>query len=176
MNKIKEYRAKPLSKNNIKKIAEVILDKVINPYGESFDVIAFMEFTLPKIFPEFRYEIGDKSEMGDNHGETLLKKRIIRIREDVYEGAIYGLGRDRFTIAHEIGHLLLHTKGDIKLARSGNKVKPYESPEWQANCFASELLMPERLISKDDTIQSIMERFQVTQTAARVRLEKLRIL
>ena len=46
--------------------------------------------------------------MGDKHGETFPDEHIIRIREDVYLGAVNGCGRDGMTIAHEVGHLFLH--------------------------------------------------------------------
>ena len=35
-------------------------------------------------------------------------ENCIKIREDVYERAIKGYGRDRFTLAHELGHFLMH--------------------------------------------------------------------
>lgn len=46
--------------------------------------------------------------MGAKHGETIPSENRIRIREDVYERACNGYGRDRLTMAHELGHLLLH--------------------------------------------------------------------
>lgn len=63
---------------------------------------------------------------------------IIRLKE-----RLAPLGRRRFTIAHEIGHRVLHgigaandTTNDLRTWISGNK-------ETEANVFASELLMPE---------------------------------
>lgn len=57
------------------------------------------------------------------------------------------IGRLRFTIAHEIGHFLLHNHGAIdKIAtRRDMTVWNDASEEAEANCFAAELLMPEFL-------------------------------
>jgi len=52
--------------------------------------------------------------------------------------------RQRFTVAHEIGHLLLgHTKENFVLDLSSNKPE-----EIEANQFAAELLMPLKMLKK----------------------------
>ena len=67
----------------------------------------------------------------------------MKIRQDVYERAIQGVPRDIFTIAHEIGHAILHDDiEEIALARNDEEIKPFENPEWQANTFAGELIAP----------------------------------
>lgn len=63
------------------------------------------------------------------------------------------IGRQRFTIGHELGHfLLLHhgakqscTSKDIKFSSSSGEIKKIES---EANQFSQLLLMPDRLISQ----------------------------
>lgn len=59
--------------------------------------------------------------------------------------------RQRFTIAHEIGHFLLHEPSDVMYRDV--TLKSYKSiveriKERQANGFAAELLMPKRLLSQ----------------------------
>lgn len=67
---------------------------------------------------------------------------LIILREDVYEGAHEGNGRDRMTVAHEIGHLLMHK--NIAFARAERvEIRAFESSEWQAKCFSGELLSPQ---------------------------------
>lgn len=46
--------------------------------------------------------------MGTKHGETPKRKQNCSIREDVYERACNGYGRDRLTMTHELDYLLLH--------------------------------------------------------------------
>jgi len=44
-------------------------------------------------------------------------------------------------------------------------IKPYEDPEWQADCFAGELLMPYHLI-QEMSKEEIMQKCKVSFTAA----------
>ena len=62
-------------------------------------------------------EIDAIEDMDNKHGQTYPAKPKIVIREDIYERACEGHGRDRLTIAHEIGHLFLHGTDKISLAR-----------------------------------------------------------
>lgn len=57
------------------------------------------------------------------------------------------LGRFRFTVAHELGHYVLHRRGALdKIAtRRDMTIWNDASEEAEANCFAAELLMPEFL-------------------------------
>lgn len=62
--------------------------------------------------------------------------------------------RQRFTIAHELGHYLLHkdyVKDESKynvLLRRPLKNLDYTPEEQEANCFAAELLVPKDLLKK----------------------------
>ncbi|TLM62275.1 MAG: ImmA/IrrE family metallo-endopeptidase [Deltaproteobacteria bacterium] len=95
--------------------------------------------------------------------------------------------RKRFTIAHEIGHYLLHSEDvihhdnvdlespNVVLYRSEN-VRGHS--EVEANAFAAELLMPEGLIqecidSGVNTIEDLANIFNVSQDAMRYRLINL---
>lgn len=102
--------------------------------------------------------------------------------------------RQRFTIAHEIGHLLLHkpTEGvphvdksfHIKFRNSKSSTGQYLE-EMEANLFAAELLMPptalEKAIGKfatfdmdnDLQIHTVADAFKVSQQALIIRLANL---
>ena len=94
---------------------------------------------LPEHDREFVFEVVSDDDMPDEYAVTLKKKKKIIVRESVYYGACDGNERDRFTIAHEVGHYLMHSKQSLRLARSSRKIKTYEDPEWQANTFAAEV-------------------------------------
>ena len=85
--------------------------------------------------------------------------------------------RQRFTIAHEIAHFILHQEAigdgivDDALYRSGLSNKQ----EIEANKFAAEILMPWHLINKamNENINSIKDLatiFQVSESAMSIRL------
>ena len=64
--------------------------------------------------------------------------------------------RQRFTIAHEIGHLLLHEGEELHVdtnfrvnLRSSASSKADDVNEIEANAFAAALLMPEEFLKKD---------------------------
>ncbi len=93
--------------------------------------------------------------------------------------------RQRFTIAHELGHLLsgddqaIHEDADIYSSAS----KKGEG-EVRANAFAAALLMPERLVrsmvaeqgSSLEGLSSVAQALSVPPTALAYRLENLRVI
>lgn len=162
--------AKPLGLSPIRKCAENFRQIIgENPDGY-IDIVRIYEYIFPKI--EINFEVLTKTEMGTKHGETLIGKNTIHIREDIYEGACNGNGRDRLTMAHELGHLLLHRIDNISLARNENyKIPPYCDPEWQANVFAGELLAPHRFV-KDKEIYDITSEYGVSESAATIQKKR----
>jgi Zn-dependent peptidase ImmA (M78 family) len=105
--------------------------------------------------------------------------------------------RQAFTIAHELGHLLLH--GDVEVhiderrllgRRDQVSSKAVDPREIEANQFAAELLMPEDLIRSavvsvvdrhpeitvEDAIVLLARSFRVSELAMTHRLNNLRIL
>lgn len=108
-----------------------------------FPIVHFIEWILPKVGSD--YEIVPVNEMGNAYGVTHTGMRVMKIREDVYEGAVKGNPRDRFTLCHELGHFILHSPDRVSFARG--EVPAYMDPEWQANVFAGELLAPYDLVA-----------------------------
>lgn len=110
--------------------------------------------------------------MGSKHGETFPSKNLMRIREDIYLRAVDGEGRDRFTIAHEVGHLFMHEDDSVALCRlaPGQQLKPFENPEWQADAFGGELLASSYLI-KGMTPRDVKYKCGVSFSAAKVQLK-----
>ncbi len=96
--------------------------------------------------------------------------------------------RQRFTIAHEIGHYILHSTDvlhyDNEPDLDGVYFRAediYSDNEREANHFAAELLMPSELIEKCiqadiKSISQLAARFNVSEEAMRYRLINLRYL
>ena len=85
--------------------------------------------------------------------------------------------RDRFTIAHELGHLLLHydelNDEQQVFYRYGRS-----AIETEANIFAAALLMPEEAFRRvftecGDDFRCIAKRFDVSRTTAEIRARVL---
>jgi len=119
----------------------------------------------------------------------------VRLRLDVWRGAKAGNARFRFTVAHEIGHVVLHRSDLIRhrgcafrdVVTATEKLPPevpiFCSPEWQANAWAGAFLMPlagvrsylGRLRKQGNEFSQTLFalHFQVSSQAASIRLEKL---
>lgn len=99
--------------------------------------------------------------------------------------------RQRFTIAHEIGHLLLHTNENLHVdknfpigLRNSISGKSVNENEIEANQFAAALLMPENLIVEDIkpfigkdvliAIHKLAKKYRVSEQAMSIRLSSLR--
>ena len=120
-----------------------------------FPIVQVIELLAADEEEEFDYEIVSDGEMTDTYGTTNTASNIMKIRQKVYEGAIKGNPRDRFTLCHEFGHWLLHQPESVSFARG--EIPTYCDPEWQANTFAAELLIPYYLVqgmSIEDIVES----------------------
>src|SRR5690606_38684487 len=155
-------------------LTSIIRDSLDLSDEKSFPVVQLLEFFLPNLDEKFTYEIVPIEEMMGSYAETYPEQSKIVIREDVYTRAIEGVPRDRFTIAHEIGHFILHRPGRIVLARKTkhDKIPAYKNPEWQANTFAGELLAPPQVI-RGLTIQEVTLICGVSYDVAKIQLSNL---
>lgn len=124
-------------------------------------------------FKGFSYQVVPCSELPDDLALAYPSKGHIKIREDIFDRACSGNGMARFTMAHEFGHLVLHS--GIPLHRSFETgMKPYLNSEWQADEFAGVLLIPTTLLSMDNSIEANSELFGVSPKAAGVRINNIR--
>lgn len=168
------YRAKPLTTDFIRDLALTLRDGLGYREKAHIDVVSLLEFNLPMAMKSFIYDIQSVSRMGANHGLASPDHEFIAIREDVYENAIKGHGRDRFTIVHEVGHVALHTSDNLILQRTFRPPSNFSNPEWQADTFAAEFLMDHRMIRPEDDEVAIAKRFGVPICAGRRRLRFLK--
>ena len=83
--------------------------------------------------------------------------------------------RTRFTIAHELGHYILHSQlglKPIRVRRDGS-----DRVEWEANWFAAGFLMPEaefkRKVRAGFTNAMLAEHFDVSEAAVEIRRSSL---
>lgn len=90
--------------------------------------------------------------------------------------AFTGNFRNRFTIAHELGHYFLHSGGGKKpilIRREGsNRV------EWEANWFAAAFLLPAKEFVQDwekhpGSIPHMVHKYQVSEAVVEIRLKNL---
>lgn len=132
-----------------------------------FPVVEILD-VLCEVFSGFTYEIVEDNIFPSNiHADTDIQTGTVRIKQSVYDGACSGEGRDRMTIAHEIGHYFMLCKCGFRLERNFTKKKipSFCDPEWQAKCFAGELLVPAHL-AWDMSVEEIVIKCGVSKDAA----------
>lgn len=95
--------------------------------------------------------------------------------------------RQRFTIAHELGHFFLHKTKDTFIEYRDNKKKIVRGfKEIEANSFGASLLMPISLLKKDidisehplseDDVKFLANKYKVSEIAMTYRLTNLNLL
>lgn len=162
--------AKPLSRRAIRTVAN-IFRKIMN--AESyFDIIAFLERKMIDLDPEFILEIVEDDKLPFAYAQSYPDKHLIQVRESVYYGAINNNGRDRFTLCHEFGHYIFHSSENISYMRADRKLEAYKNPEWQANTFAGELLVPEN-IAREKTVSEIVNQCKVSYAVAQIQKQEV---
>ncbi len=175
-------KVKPLQKRQIDRIVNNIRD-FANENGlienNKLDLISLIEFI--RDHPDYGYISYDVCENTDSKfpdddclGLTEDDGSIF-LKEDVWEGVVNDEGHHRFTVAHELGHAVLH-KGQIRVAfartNNGKAHEAFEDSEWQANYFAGQLLAPKHLIEDGSTVEDIANSFGISYSCARVCLEQ----
>ena len=127
---------------------------------------------------EVRFEAAE-----DDLSGALIRKPKGRVVIGV--NSAHHSNRQRFTIAHEIGHFILH-KGmklhvdeDFRINLRDGSVN---DEEIDANAFAAELLMPTEFIGRDiqklgridqQGVERLARRYQVSSRAMEIRLTNL---
>jgi Zn-dependent peptidase ImmA (M78 family) len=102
----------------------------------------------------------------------------ITVKDSVHQQARLGLGRARMTVAHELGHAIMHQ--GIRMARRtlGNlryaSIATYESAEHHARVFAAALLIHPKFAEELDSDEEISVQFGVSIEAARIYLQERR--
>lgn len=149
--------------------------------GYPFDVDSTVEFL-------FDFDLNLAASLPPGMlGCISFGEKTIRISE-----AINHDGRHRFTVAHEIGHLVLHRSLLDPLSTQTPLFSVEQGPaqdssmEWQADFFAAALLMPREAMleqfGEDVRFGKIVEPahvasvFGVSLEAARIRLEELKMV
>lgn len=139
-------------------------------------------FELPDLVKRNRGDLSYIGFLDDDQTDAIVVEpdNSFRIRLSSHTGAL----RDNFTIAHELGHLLLHWPivrrdnvdcGMRATRRVDDTNEALRRCEWEANWFASAFLMPEEAFRKAYDAGNAADTFGVTHSAVEVRAKTLGI-
>lgn len=167
--------APPLSKKKIEDIAWTVRNiygKIHNPNSLYFPIVPFIELLGALPDDTLNYDVAEDESMGDHYAHYDPIKNTLSIKSSVYLGALQENGRDRFTLAHELGHYFLH-RNAVQFARAeSGGIPKYCEPEWQANTFASMLLIPPRLIV-GMSVEEVMFHTHTSRQAATIAVSRV---
>jgi hypothetical protein len=181
------FAVSPLSRKDIEADATTILGRFVPSLLREpgpFDVVHFFDHTLRDVY---KLDTAVQHLEDGVEGQAWPDGRVF-VSENTYNMACLKDGRGRYTIAHECYHgikhrsqirnVLVHT-GQATLYRR-HSLPAYRDPEWQADYFAACVLMPAPMVgllanrvANGQIVQSIVETFQVSWTAARIRAEQV---
>ncbi len=141
--------------------------------------------------------------------EDIVQKEGAELRYLPYDGDLSGMifrdadrtvigvnslhhaNRQRFTIAHECGHMLLHKSQEVFVdktfwinRRDDVSAQAIDPDEIEANRFAAELLMPQAMMAKDlvgqtidiedeEALRKLAKRYRVSLPAITFRISNL---
>lgn len=93
----------------------------------------------------------------------------------VFNDSINHSGRIRFTLAHELGHILLGHVNKITFYRNSEIDSKTNEQETQANIFARDLLMPAAILAAlhVHTPQEIVNFCNISVQSAQIRAERM---
>jgi len=139
------------------------------------DVLMLLEHKLPLIESSFTLRVED-SLPNRALAQTSFYPPEIWVTEATYQGALKFDPRCRFTLAHELAHVLLHSGRPLARApeRQSN-IAPFRSSEWQANAFAAAFLMPRYQLNYYKNPMSAAGAMYVSVDAAENRMRALKI-
>lgn len=166
-------RVSPRSKEDIKGLANAFRDVYAQiTLHQRLDLLKLIEVILPRMTNlKFEFILIEKEEMGEVEAAMSPDRMKMYIRNDIYERLHQDDARARFTIAHEIGHFVLHD--EVALTRSSqSKHEPFRDSEWQADCFAAELLAPIEACKEYLKIEDIMNNFGISYSCALIRFNE----
>lgn len=108
----------------------------------------------------------------DVSGQIFYKEKKIFIEKTDF------ITRQVFSVAHEIGHYVLHNDGTSHTSlRDTTTTQGIDTKEIEANCFAANLLIPKdevlRLVNLGFAVDSMANYFGVSSIAMEYRLNRL---
>jgi IrrE N-terminal-like domain len=168
------------SEESIAQLAYRLRDAHVLRSEPSFNIVDFVEHTLPKQLKKGppKIELYDRDFKEDVPAYVSFNPPTLNVDSGIWTGARIDEAYPRFVIAHEVGHLALHDhtakafsrdkSAQIRFADNG------QSAEWQANIFAGHLLLPTSVVERIDDLVELAFQGQVPVEVALERLLTVR--
>jgi hypothetical protein len=175
-----DFIAAKLSDDEIRLMAKKTLAFYKSRAAYPINIVAILQSELvPTVKGEMklRYDVVPDREL-DDYAITDFQDnlRVITARRSIHEAAGFGDGHARMTLAHELGHSVMHSgapKARSVVHVKTNFIKPYESAERQATVFGSAFLIDDVRAAQLENPAEISVEFCVSLEAARICFDRL---
>lgn len=111
VNMLKDYYVSYRGEESIAQLATRLRDAHVSRFEASFDIIDFVEQTLPRFLGKKRplkIVFYAPDSYSDSPAHVSFAPLTLNIEDEIWAEAKAGGGYARFVIAHEIGHMVLH--------------------------------------------------------------------
>lgn len=180
-----DYRVKGRSDLDIRQLAKKSREFFGVARERRVDVLVCLasESTLTvKGKKRLKFQIRPDAEMGTADGVTSHGKDFVTIavKQSVRDAAFMGDGRARNTLAHELGHAVMHDGVEMPRRALGNVtpkwLQPFESAEHQVRVFAPAFLINDSIAETLSSAEDISIEFGISCESARIYFEELNAL
>ena len=124
---------------------------------------------LQKAFPKLRLRIVANDMILRGEARAYPTSWIIKIRQGVLDGLLRGDPGARWTLAHELGHVLLQHPG----RPFRDRCAATDVIEREAHTFAAEFLAPREDVKKHQSAEKIQSICQISLEAAQRRIDEI---
>lgn len=161
-------KTNPLSVNKIEEYAIKVRKQFSIPLDEAFPIYDILEMLSNNNL--LTLQILENDNIIFKQGAVAYYnplENFIYIKEEVLEDLDNGLYRSNFTLAHEFFHFLQHKVLNFVFEEAEESPKPFVNPEWQADEFAAQLLLPTKYLDVNDDI--LEKQFKVSKECINTR-------
>ena len=156
------------------KLRKSIAQDLLEQFGLAYE----WPVPLEKLAKALEYDCFGFSPRGDGKLEGV-SGFVDHEHKAIYINQDQPLTRQRFTLAHEIAHVVLHA-GQAPVDYRVDMLTATDPKETDANRFASDLLMDRLLFARKwfelkGDVSALASYFGVSEDAARVRIEALKL-
>jgi Zn-dependent peptidase ImmA (M78 family) len=131
-----------------------------------FNIVEVLENEMPKAIDRFRLEVVATTNFSEVYSSS--EPPCIFVTKDIYRLAREDDAKSRYTLAHEIGHLFLHSP--LSHFEGSKYAKNIESAEWQASKFAMLFLIPDSVARRFKDPELLSRYCKVERTVAERRM------
>jgi len=163
----------PLNYDKIEQVAEGLFKLLPKVSGTRYTIDAWrvLEQTLQRA--GYAYHVADRNELKDCAAFTIPERKLVVLRQDIYDGLFSESVFSRSTVAHELSHIVLDHATTLHRGATYGKHAFFEDSEWQAKALTAAVTMPLEACRIAVSAQHLAEMCGTSRETAGYRLNKL---